>query len=174
MKLSAYLLLFAAAAVERPAGESLAAFAKRLTPAGRELAHAPLEGAFGPGAGNVVLLWRKADAADTNYSGEVLVPAAAGSRSYARHALPPMREIPGHFEIEVAAVFYANADRDAALELIVLYSYHRNGSQADDSHGVSVYDWTGRGFVSLDVIGGKLAGLDTAAKVRARLRTLTQ
>lgn len=55
----------------------------------------------------------------------------------------------------------------------MLYSYHRNGSQQDDSHGVYVYDWTGRDFVSLDAVGAKLAGLDTAAKVRARLRTLT-
>ncbi|MBM3793364.1 MAG: hypothetical protein FJW31_04705 [Acidobacteria bacterium] len=122
MKLTTFLLFLAAAAIERPAGESPAVFAKRLTPANRELAHVPLEGAFGPGAGNVVLLWRKADAVDTNYTGEVLVPAASAgsSRSYLRYSLPPMQEIPGHFEIDVAAVFYANADRDAPLELIVL------------------------------------------------------
>ena len=129
--------------LKRKPGEPLRAFAARILPKGMELAHQPVEGRFGPGAGNVVMLFRRTDDADSNYIGWVLTPQA-------KHVLPKMREIPAHFQIEVQSVFYANADSDAAAELFVLYSYHRNGSQDDDSTAVYVYDWTGKEFVYLE------------------------
>jgi hypothetical protein len=167
LKFAWLALLMAQDLMTREAREPLRTFASRALPKGTELAHLPLEGRFGPGAGNVVLLFRRTDDVNSNYSGWVLVPVAPSK--YSRYVLPEMREIPGHFQIEVQAVFYANADSDPALELFVLYSYHRNGSQDDDSSAVAVYDWTGKGFVSLEAVEKKLAGLKTAAAVRASL-----
>ncbi len=156
--------------IKRTAGEPLGRFAARVLPKGTELAHQPLEGRFGPGAGNVVLLFRQTGAVDSNYTGWVLVPANAASRAtYTKFPLPKMREIPAHFEISVEAVFFANADSDAAPELIVLYSYHRNGSQDDDSTGCYVYHWTGKEFVSMEALERELAGFKSAAAIRAKL-----
>jgi hypothetical protein len=167
LRLACLALLLAQDLVTREARKPLRTFAARILPKATELAHLPLEGRFGPGAGNIVLLFRRTDDVNSNYTGWVLVPAAASK--YTRHVLPEMREIPGHFQIEVQAVFYANADSDPASELFVLYSYHRNGSQDDDSSAVAVYDWTGKEFVSLEALEKKLAGLKTAAAVRRAL-----
>jgi hypothetical protein len=155
--------------VTRREREPLGKFAARLLPKGTEVAHSVLEGRFGPGPGNIVLLFRRTDDVNTNYTGWVLVPSGAGPGKYVKHVLPKMREIPGHFYIEVQAVFYANADADPAPELLVLYFYHRNGSQDDDSSATYVYRWTGSGFASLEAVERQLVGLKSAAAVRARL-----
>ena len=163
-------ILHAQDTVARLPREAAADFAARLLPANSELAHTVIEGAFGPGAGNIVVLYRARDSVNTNYSGWVLAPA--GPSKYRKYELPAMTEIPGQFEITVTAVMFANADKDPARELLVLYAYHRNGSQSDDSNAVYAYHWTGHGFEALTGIDRSLAGLKNAASVRRKLKTL--
>ena len=156
--------------VTRQPKEAPADFAARLLPQDRELAHTVVEGTFGPGPGNIVILFRARNDVNTNYTGWVLVPA--GSSRYRKYELPAMPEIPSRFEITVNAVMFANADKDAAREMLVLYSYHRNGSEDDDSNAVHAYDWTGRGFTGMAGIDRNLAGLKTAAAVRRKLKSM--
>ena len=156
--------------ITRQPKEAPADFAARLLPQATELAHTVVEGTFGPGAGNIVILFRARDNVNTNYTGWVLVPA--GSSRYRKYELPAMPEIPSRFEITVSAVMFANADKDPARELLVLYAYHRNGSEDDDSNGVHAYDWTGRGFTAMTGMDRNLAGLKTAAAVRRKLKTM--
>ena len=155
--------------------ETLAHYAARILPPGSELAHTPLEGRFGPGARNTLILFRATNDVNTNFSGWVMVPGTSGAPAkLTRHTLPAMREIPGHFEIAVEAVFYANADSDPAPELFVIYSYHRNGSQDDDARATAVYDWDGHGFLSLEPLEEQIAGFKTVAAIRAKLARQTR
>jgi hypothetical protein len=157
-------------AVTRRPGESTTDLVSRLLPKGTELAHPPVTGTFGPGPGNIVVLFRTANDTNTNYTGWVLVPAGAGK--FHHYVLPAMPEIAGQFEITVEAIVFANADNDSRRELLVLYSYHRNGSEQDDSHAVHAYKWDGRAFVAMEKLDEQLAGLKDAASVRRKLKTL--
>lgn len=154
--------------VRRAPGMSLADLGKSILPAGRQLAHPVVTGDFGPGKGNVVVLHQAASGSDRNFGGVVLTGGPAVYRSC---TLPPLNLLPGQFEIEILAVFFANANRDPAAELFVLYSYHRNGSQEDDGFAVAAYEWKGGTFAALP-LAAKLAGLSTAAAVKARLKQL--
>jgi hypothetical protein len=86
--------------------------------------------------------------------------------------LPPMEEIPEHFDISVSSVLYANADKDKDLELIILYEYYRTGSGNETGNAVYIYDWNGREFAILNETGMKLVGLKTAKAVRRKLKAL--
>jgi hypothetical protein len=92
--------------------------------------------------------------------------------SYQKVVLPPMEELPRHFDITVESVLYANADKDKELELIILYHYYRTGSGDETGNAAYVYDWSGREFVVLDKIGMKLVGQKSAAAVRRKLKAL--
>ena len=143
-------------------------FGKTVLPAGRELAHPVVAGDFGPGKGNLVVLHQAASGSDRNFAGVVL---SGGPAEYRAWTLPPLRLIPGQFEIEILAVFFANANRNPDPELFVLYSYHRNGSQDDDGFAVAAYEWKGNGFAELP-LAAKLTGLKTAAAVKQKLKQL--
>ena len=83
-----------------------------------------------------------------------------------------MNEVSGLFEIQVKSIFFAQADKDKELELLVLYEYYRNGSRTDYGDAVYVYDWNGTSFVSLEELGDKLVGLRNASAVRRKLSAL--
>jgi hypothetical protein len=174
--LTAVLLIpFAAQGQEvlsRKPDESIEAFASRIVPPKTEMAHKVLMGSFGPSARNLLLLFRGEYDVNSNYTGWVLIPEADSATSYRKVVLPPMTEIPGHFEITVSSVLFANADKDKELELIVLYEYYRNGSGEKSDNAAYVYDWNGREFVVLDDTSMKLVGLKTAAAVRRKLKAL--
>ncbi|HEX6728765.1 MAG TPA: hypothetical protein VF074_02085 [Pyrinomonadaceae bacterium] len=155
----------------RKPGESLGNFASRILPPDSELAHKVLVGSFGPSTKNVLLLFRPA-LASSNYTAWVLIPQNDSDTSYQKIVLPPMEEIPNHFDIAVSSVLYANADKDKELELIILYSYYRTGSGEEPGHAAYIYDWNGREFAILSEKGMKLVGLKTAAAVRRRLKAL--
>ena len=153
----------------RNPGETIKHFAARMLPPKTQLAHLPLEGTFGPGAGNIVVLFQPAEGVDTNYSGLVLVPVQEGR--YRKIELPKLSEIPGRFEITVKSVFFEDIDGDSSPELFILSNYHRNGATEDDTDAVAIYRWTGDAFSRLDEkIEGKFTGLHTAAAVRNKIR----
>jgi hypothetical protein len=164
-----FLAFTASDLVSRKPGETLKQMASRIIPAKSELAHVPVQGAFGPGPGNVVVLSRPADDVNTNYSGLVLAPTEKAG-DYRVIRLPALTEIPGRFEIDIKAVFFENVDSDPDAELLVLCDYHRNGSQDDDTSAVHIYKWQQDHFIRLEGLEGKLVGLPTAAAVRARLK----
>ena len=155
----------------RKPGESVGNFAGRILPPNTELAHKVLVGSFGPSTKNVLLLFRPA-LESSNYTAWVLIPQNNSNTSYQKIVLPPMEEIPDHFDIAVSSVLYANADKDKELELIILYSYYRTGSGEEPGHAAYIYDWKGSEFAILSEKGMKLVGLKTAAAVRRRLKAL--
>jgi hypothetical protein len=140
------------------ANQDLEQFAKAHLPAGSELAHPPVAGSFGPPGRHIVLLHRPESDDDGRFRGTVFLN---GERP---QALPSLDLIPNQFATEVKAVFFDDS------QLFILYAYHRNGSQADESHACAVYRWRGTEFVSAPDVERKIAGLSTAAAVRQRLR----
>lgn len=171
--LAALLGLAAAAAAGdvvncRP-GSTPAEIAASLLPARAELAHPPVQVALPPSPKSLVVLYRAADGVDSNYHGWVLVPAE-GQCAYTRYALPEMDEAPTLFEIEVKSVFGANVGTKKPRALVVLYKYHRSGSEENSGYASYVYRWSGNGFESLTKTAEKLVGLKTAQQVRNKLR----
>jgi hypothetical protein len=157
----AIALLFSASACCE--AQSLEQFAKDHLPAGMELAHPAFAGTFGPVGRHIVVLYRPAGE-DGEFKGTVYL----GSER--PHELPPMGLIPNQFTIDVKAVFFENAAGGPEPELFVLYAYHRNGSEADDSHACQVYQWRNDHFERVPAVEAKVAGLATASAVRQRLR----
>ena len=157
--------------IKRNDGELIENFGQRVLPPKTELAHKILIGSFGPSANNILLLFRPA-LESSNYTGWVLMPDDNSPSSYRKVVLPPMQEIPQHFDITVSSVLYANADKDQELELIILYEYYRTGSGNETGDAAYVYDWIGSEFVVLDQVGSKLVGLKTAQAVRRKLKAL--
>ncbi len=155
------------ARIRRGANESVERFAARLLPPRATAAFAPVAGRIGPYADGVVVLFRSAADADSNFTGWVLVPTHR-SRTYRKLILPPMQEIGGVFRITVEDVFFVDADRDGNPELAVLYSYDRGGGAP--GRAVYLYKATKRGFITLDDLERRLIDLDSAEKVRAKLQ----
>jgi hypothetical protein len=149
-------IVLAAAALA--ATQDLEQFAKAHVPTGSELAHKPVAGTFGPPGRHIVLLHRPESDDAGEFRGTVFLN---GERP---QTLPPLDLIPNQFAIEVKAVFFDSA------QLFILYGYHRNGSQADDSHACAVYRWRDTEFVRVPDVERKIVGLSTAAAVRQRLR----
>lgn len=168
------------ASVRRRDGESATAFLTRVRPAGMELSHRALEGEFGFTPRDILALF--GTRASGLQHGWVLAPVAGCPGYYRRHVLP-LDEI-SLWEVaapayEVRAALRANADRDAARELVLILRAEGRGP-ADDrgsrnwnvENNVAVFDWTGTRFVILDSVSKRLYGLRTAAAVRARLRAI--
>jgi hypothetical protein len=128
-----------------------------------ELAHPPVGGSFGPAGRHIVLLYRP-QGDDGEFKGVVYLAGEQPSD------LPPLDLIPNHFTVEVEAVFFERAEIAAEPSLIILYSYHRNGSDSADGHACAIYSWRGNQFVRLMEVEKKVASLSTASAVRQRLR----
>ncbi|HEX8675327.1 MAG TPA: hypothetical protein VF710_25755 [Longimicrobium sp.] len=168
------------ATIRRRAGESVDAFLMRVRPMGMELSHRALEGEFGFTPRDILALF--GTRAEGLQDGWVLTPAAGCPGQYRRHVLPldevPLWEVAAP-AYEVRAALGANADRDAARELVLILRAEGRGP-ADDrgdrdwnvENNVAVFDWNGTRFVHLDSVAEKVYGLRTAAAVRARLRAL--
>jgi hypothetical protein len=168
------------ALVRRLPGESTAAFATRIRPAGRELVHPAVEGRFAATAGDVVALY--GTRSDGLTEGWVLTPELRCVGQYRRIPLP-IQDISlmsvANPSFQVRAVLRANADRDADRELILIL-YARGVGPADErgqrdrseEHNVAVFDRVGRRFVYRYPISAKLHDRPTAVAVRRRLRAL--
>lgn len=168
------------ATVRRHDGEGVRAFLMRVRPAGTVLSHRVLEGEFGFTRRDILALF--GTRAEGLRSGWVLAPVAGCPGYYRRHVLPiddiSLWEVAAP-AYEVRAALRANADRDAARELVLILRAEGRGP-ADDrgnrdwnvENNVAVFDWNGTRFVILDPVSERLYGLTTAAAVRAKLRAL--
>ena len=152
---------------KRARGESLDQFAVRIIPAGKKLVHPVTKGDFGLAKNALLVLF--ADDEFRPFTGWVLIPEGAG---YRRVVLPQPGSMWSYTEVK--AVFFANADRDSARELLILCE-HMTGigpTGARPFHYTWVYDWNQRAFVYLEKLSAEIGTLATAPKVRRRLRTL--
>ena len=140
--------------------------AKAVMPPGTELAHPPVSVSLPSSYCSLVVLFRPADDVNTNFQGFVVVIGASSSTEH-KYALPPMDEIPGRFDIQVLSVFRALAATKPVL--VVLYQYHRNGSETDSGFASYVYGWSGQEYTKLHDLASKVVGLETAAAVRKKL-----
>lgn len=158
--------VMAADAVVWRAGTSLESLAQAQLSAGETLAHPPLQGEFGPGRGNIIIL---VTTELGELSGRVLVPTR-DPHHYNRYELPQPPE--SEFRTTVEAVLFENIDADPARELLVLCSLMtgigRDG--AKPWYETFVFDWDGGRFQPREAIRRRLHGLRTAAQVRQRLR----
>jgi hypothetical protein len=154
--------------ISRRPAEPVDAFAKRLLPPNRELAAKPVELELLPLGKVVVVLFRSSDR-ESNYTGWVLVPNDVPSGNYRKETLPPMALAQGLFDVEVKAIFGADADADPGRELCVIYSYYRTGSGETGGYATEVYKWDGARFVRLDEAAHSVVGLRNAGQVRTRL-----
>lgn len=151
------------------AGDKPQDTAKRLLTPNTELAHPAVEVSL-PAEHSIVVLRRPKDDVNTNFEGFVLVPHQGQSCLYEKFALPKMIEPPGRFDIRIEAVFAATTGAQNRRDLVVLYAYHRNGAEGDDGYASYVYAWNRSGFESQPSLSDQVAGLKTAAAVRAKLR----
>jgi hypothetical protein len=135
-----------------------------------ELAHPAVDLSLPSSPRSVVLLVRPANDVNTNFEGWVAVPTGTASCAYRTYGLPPMTERPGRFEIEALAVFAAAAGPQRKRNLVVLYRYHRNGSEQDSGYASKVYEWTGNGFEFQAKLADLVVGLKTASAIRSKLR----
>lgn len=144
--------------------------AKELLTDKTELAHPAVEVSLSPSEHSVVVLVRPSDDVNTNFRAWVLVPGNIASCRYRSYELPKMVEPPGQFDIEVRSVFGVTVGREKRRDLVVLYRYHKNGSEQDSGFGCYVYAWNGQEFVSEPKLAERVVGLKTAAEVRSKLR----
>jgi hypothetical protein len=161
-------MLFSLSVLAICQGQDLNVFAKAHLPSGMELAHPPVAGSFGPPGQHIVVLYRP----EGDEAGEFQGTVYLGGKGELPSKLPPLGLIPNQFAIEVKAVFFEKVPGIGSAQpaLIILYSYHRNGSETDDSHACAVYQWRDHQFVRLPDTEKKIATLSTAAAVRRRLR----
>jgi hypothetical protein len=97
------------------------------------------------------------------------MPNQAHDSTYTKYSLPPMRELPGRFDIDVKSVFGAYLTKSRKRVLVVLFVYHRNGATEDDGYGSYVYRWNGKGLCIANDLSKKSSGLKNAAEIRGLL-----
>ena len=110
--------------VVRSPGEAAPQFARRIIPSGAELAFDPVEVPAGPPGSRLVILFRNSTSL-SNYTGWILSPSDGDPTRYRKVVLPAMDEAAGLFDINVKAVFAAEAGGSSGPALVVLYQYYR-------------------------------------------------
>jgi hypothetical protein len=143
--------------------------AKRLLTEKTEFAHPVVELSLPSSEHSSVVLTRQANDVNTNFRGWVVAPTQNQSCAYRSYELPEMIEPPGLFDIDVIAVFGALSGPQKQRYLVVLYRYHKNGSESDSGYASYVYGWNGSGFESQPKLADRVVGLKTAATIRSRL-----
>lgn len=170
MLLQMFLPLLCAADTRCLSAANPEGLAKALLTERTELAHPAVEVSLTPSEHSVVVLIRPRDDVNTNFHGWVAVPGNTPSCQYHSYELPKMVEPPGLFDIEVRSVFGATVQSEKKRDLVVLFRYHKNGSEQDSGFACYVYGWNGQGFVSEPKLADSVVGLTTAAAVRSKLR----
>lgn len=129
--------------VKRQAGETTEAFVQRLAPATMELAHPVIETTtWDSTAKAIVAFYGYDDTADVNTGynkiyGHLYLPA--GNSNYRDISFGPIEEDGGYPEI--ISVFFANADKDAARELVVICQYmQRHYDYSGDAYETFIFD----------------------------------
>lgn len=158
------------AQVLKYASESIASFATRIRPDSTELAHPPLVTRLLDTTDNsIVAFYRKtvieAKQRDTYIDhsqydiliGKLFVPTENGN--YQQILIDTLQPEGG--DPEILAVFFANADKDKAKELLILCKYLQRHYEVDgELYSTLVYDYSNQRFRYLEKISNKFAGCD--------------
>jgi hypothetical protein len=156
--------------VLRNPGESLDDFGRRIIPPGTQLVHPVLEGEFGPGAENVVVLF-SANVEKGPYTAWVLVPHNGGYG--VPYVLPQPKLLSDYLKWEVQAVLFAPVDGRPGDELIIMSDgYSGEGPSPTRIHSTWVYGWSGTEFRQLSDVTEALGDAYPAQAVRDRLAAL--
>ena len=156
--------------LDRRPGESVAAYAERLLPPGRELAGKPVEIKLGP-LGNVIVVLFRPAGEEANYTGWIMVPRGSDARAYRKEILPPLTTASGLFDIEVKSIFSADVDRNGSPDLCVLSQYYRNGSAEKAYPATDCFGWSGQKFELMPASAPGTVGLRNAKAVRSYFAT---
>jgi len=157
--------------VVRSPGEAAPQFARRVIPSGAELAFEPVELTAGPPGPSLVILFRNSTSL-SNYTGWILSPSDGDSTRYRKVVLPPMDEAAGLFDINVKAVFAADAGGSPGPALVVLYQYYRTGSGGDPGDAAYVYRWKDGSFTVDSQASAALVGVRSESAARAKLAAI--
>ena len=159
-------------AVTAGALPSLDVEVRRHLPDGRELVHAS-QGAFGPAADGIVMLYREEGCADCRYEGRALVPGKGGL--YRAVPLPAIRQF-DNLTVQndgIGSVLFVDADGDGRNEVLVLVKGLRRGPGGYPLACVAVLGWDGASFRALAAYENYFGeSCDSAAQVRARRGSL--
>jgi len=154
-------------AVTAGALPSLDVEVRRHLPDGRELVHAS-QGAFGPAADGIVMLYREEGCADCRYEGMSLVPGKGGL--YRAVPLPAIRQF-DNLTVQndgIGSVLFVDADGDGRNEVLVLVKGLRRGPGGYPLACVAVLGWDGASFRALAAYENYFGeSCDSAAQVRA-------
>ncbi len=148
--------------------------AKETMPEGAVEATKPVWGKFAESAspdksGSGVVLYK--NPADSNsYEGKVLVPE--GFEIWNRYALPKPQNV--WSMMSPIAIFFANADGDSDTEMLIIDECYTGigPTGAQPFYRTRVYDFNGISFEHRDELSEMIGNLNTAAKVRAKLRQM--
>jgi len=169
--------------ITRRSDESLTSLATRVMPKEGEFAlmHRPVEGTFGPGAGNVVVLWGAEGSCE---GGAVLVPVADTPSTYRVNVLPSFQEIGTSAatpSFQPVSVLFDDVNGDGRAELLIILRVTGRGAyegrEGDspvghraevDEHVTGVFGWNGQEFTIITDVD--LSGPRDAAGVRKLLR----
>lgn len=148
--------------------------ARETMPEGAVEATKPIWGKFAESAspdksGSGVVLY-KSTADSNSYEGKVLVPE--GFEIWNRYELPKPQNV--WSMMSPIAIFFANADGDSDTELLVIDECYTGigPTGARPFYRTRVYDFNGISFEHRDELSEKIGNLNTAAKVRAKLRQI--
>lgn len=157
--------------VVRSPGEAARQFARRIIPSGAELAFDPVEVPAGPPGSRLVILFRNSTSL-SNYTGWILSPSDGDPTRYRKVVLPAMDEAAGLFDINVKAVFAAEAGGSSGPALVVLYQYYRTGTGRDPGDAAYVYRWMD-GSLTVDTkASAALLGVRSESAARAKLAAI--
>ncbi len=148
--------------------------AKEAMPEGAVDATRPVWGQFAESAspdksGSGVVLY-KSPANANSYEGTVLVPE--GFEIWNRFLLPKPQNV--WSMMSPITIFFANADGDGDNELLIIDECYTGigPTGARPFYRTRVYDFNGIVFEHRDELSEKIGNLNTAAKVRAKLRQM--
>jgi hypothetical protein len=155
--------LFAAAGVLAQTDPN--ALAKKFMPKDARLMHEIVDGRFGPGENNLVVLFGEDEEAKA-YQGFVLIPRG---EKYEKAVLPTPNV--AYAIEEPKSVFYADVDRDGKPELLIIAECY-TGIGPEGSvpfYRTRVYEWKGENFVHMEKVSETIGNSPTANTAKRKL-----
>jgi hypothetical protein len=172
------------AQIERLPNESAEDFAKRNAPPKSELVHQVIETTAWGNKKSIIAFYQLENESATQVNGYLFLPKSANN--YEKILIHNFEEEGGTPEIK--AVFFANADKDLAQELVVICSWRQSHYGFSGTlYGTYIFDDLGKDLKFLEKISEKVSGgcdcnyrdgtkgtkkFNSATKVKAGLKRL--